>query len=143
MTSTDEHLKKIREHLDEIENAIDEGIEKKPVTIGFNCSACSVQLLELLLHLNNKISAGHIIKHDWFKKPKEGQKIEPLAERKIPVQFDEKKEIYPLIYEIEDNRENLLYGKTDIKKIELVLDSFNKLKSIILPKLKEKGVEIE
>jgi|SRR3989338_3228458 len=142
MTAIEEHIKKIKEHLGEIENAINEGIENKPITIGFNCSACSVQLLELFLHLDNKISMGHVIKHDWFKRPKEGQKIEPLIERKLPVQFDLIKEVYNLIYTIEENRENLLYGKSDAEKIRLVLKSFNKLKEIILPKIKEKGVEI-
>ena len=143
MTSAEEHTKKIKEHLEEIEDAINEGIEKKPITIGFHCSACSVQLLELFLHLENKISVGHVIKHDWFKRPKIEQKIEPLIERKLPVQFEKKKEIYSLIYEIEENRENLVYGKTDSGKIKLVLDSFNRLKEMLLPKLKEKGVEIE
>jgi len=143
MTSAEEHTKKIKEHLEEIEDAINEGIEKKPITIGFHCSACSVQLLELFLHLENKISVGHVIKHDWFKRPKIEQKIEPLIERKLPVQFEKKKEIYSLIYEIEENRENLVYGKTDSGKIKLVLDSFNRLKEMLLPKIKEKGVEIE
>ena len=129
--------------MEEIEDAINEGIEKKPITIGFHCSACSVQLLELFLHLENKISVGHVIKHDWFKRPKIEQKIEPLIERKLPVQFEKKKEIYSLIYEIEENRENLVYGKTDSGKIKLVLDSFNRLKEMLLPKIKEKGVEIE
>ncbi len=143
MTSTEEHIKKIKEHLAEIEDAINEDIEKKPITIGFNCSACAVQLLELFLHLENKISACHVIKHDWFKRPKEGQKIEPLIERKLPIQFDIKNEVYDLIYTIEENRENLLYGKTDKVNIKLVLESFNTLKGIILPKIKEGGVEIE
>lgn len=143
MTSVEEHIKKIKEHLDEIQDAIDEGIEKKPITIGFNCSSCSIQLLELFLHLNNKISMGHVVKHDWFKKPKAGQKVEPMIERKLAVEFDNKKNIYEFIYTIEENRENLLYGKSDIKRIKLVLNSFNKLKSVITPKLKDKGVEIE
>lgn len=143
MTSIDEHVKKIKEHLDEIEDAINEGIEKKPITIGFNCSACSIQLLELFLHVENKISIGKIIKHDWFKRPKAEQKIEPLVERKLPVNFDDKGKIYDLIYCIEENRENLVYGKSDIEKIKVVLDSFNLLKTIIEDRLKERGVPLE
>lgn len=143
MTSVEEHTKKIKEHLEEIDDAINEGIEKKPITIGFNCSACSIQLLELFLHINNKISIGHAIKHDWFKRPKAEQRLEPLIERKLPIQFDDKKEIYNLIYAIEENRENLVYGRSDTKKIKLVLDSFNKLRSIMVPRLREGGVEIE
>ena len=53
MTSIEEHKKKIKEHLDEIDDAINEGIEKKPITIGFHCSACSIQFLELYLHIIN------------------------------------------------------------------------------------------
>jgi len=86
MTSIEEHEKKIKEHLEEIEDAIDSGIEKKPITIGFHSSACASELLELYLHILNKIPIGKIIKHDWFKKPQLGQKIEPLIERKLPVE---------------------------------------------------------
>ena len=56
MTSIEEHKKKIKEHLEEIEDAINSGIEKKPVTIGFHCSACSMQFLEIYLHKIDKIS---------------------------------------------------------------------------------------
>ena len=62
MTSIEEHKKKIKEHLDEIDDAINEGIEKKPITIGFHCSACSIQFLELYLHIINKLSMGKVIK---------------------------------------------------------------------------------
>ena len=60
MTSTDEHAKKIREHLEQISDAIDHGIEDRPMTIGFHCGACAIQLLELYLHKLNKISIGTI-----------------------------------------------------------------------------------
>ena len=76
MTSIEEHKNKIKEHLEEIDDAIREGIEKRPATIGFHCSACSIQLLELYLHITNKIPMGKIIKHDWFKRPHSNQKIE-------------------------------------------------------------------
>lgn len=137
MTSIEEHKKKITEHLEEISDAINEGVEKKPVTIGFHCSACSIQLLELYLHKNNKIPIGKIIKHDWFKKPKLGQKIEPLIERKLHVDFTNKKEIYDIIYEIEENRTSLMYGSPVKEKIKQVLDDFQKLKEIFAPLLKD------
>ncbi len=143
MTSADEHIKKIKEHPDEIEDAINEGIEKKPITIGFNCSACSIQLLELFLHVENKIPIGKIVKHDWFKRPKAEQKIEPLVERKLPVNFEGKDKIYNLIYFIEENRENLVYGKANTEKIKVVLHSFNQLKNILTDKLKQRGVSLE
>ena len=78
MTSIKEHKKKIVEHLEEIEDAINNDIEKKPITIGFHCSAYSIQLLEVYLHKINKIPIGKVIKHDWFKKPKLEQKKNPL-----------------------------------------------------------------
>ena len=143
MTSTDEHIKKIKEHLEEIEDAIDQGIENKPITIGFHCSACSVELLELYLHTINKISVGHVIKHDWFKKPKIEQKKEDLIDRKLKINFNNKKEIYDLIYSIEEKRSNLVYGKSDKKVIESVLNSFLKLKEKLIELLSKEGVKIE
>src|SRR3990167_5451827 len=101
MTSIEEHKRKIKEHLDGIEDAIEEGIEKRPITIGFHCSACTIELLELYLHSLNKIPFGKVLKHDWFKKPKEDQKKEPLIDRKLKIEFDNKEELYNLIYEIE------------------------------------------
>lgn len=113
MTSIEEHKKKIKEHFDEIDDAIDEGIEKKPVTIGFHCSACSIQFLELYLHVANKIPIGKVIKHDWFKRPKPEQKKEPVIERKLNADFPKKQEIYGLIYDLEEERNILMYGKPD------------------------------
>jgi CRISPR/Cas system-associated exonuclease Cas4 (RecB family) len=56
MTTLEEHRRKINEHLTEINDAIEEGIEKKPITIGFHCSACSLELLELYLHKTKSLS---------------------------------------------------------------------------------------
>lgn len=130
MTSIEEHKKKIKEHLEEIEDAINSGIEKKPITIGFHCSACSIQFLEIYLHKINKISIGKVIKHDWFKKPKSEQKKEPLIERKLPIVFQKKEEIYKLIYEIEESRNSLMYGSPAKEKTKKVLENFQKLKEI-------------
>lgn len=130
MTSVDEHKKKIKEHLEEIEDAINQGIERKPVTIGFHCSACSIQFLELYLHKINKIPIGKVIKHDWFKKPKPEQRKEPLIERKLSIQFPKKNDIYDLIYEIEEERTSLMYGKSTKKQIKKTIEYFNKLKDI-------------
>lgn len=130
MTSIEEHKKKIAEHLEEINDAINQGIEKKPVTIGFHCSACALQYLELYLHKNNKIPIGKIIKHDWFKRPKPEQKKEALIERKLKVQFPKKEEIYELIYQLEEERNSLMYGSPSKKQIEKVLKIFFSLKEI-------------
>ncbi len=141
MTSIEEHKKKIQEHIDEIENAIEEGIEKKPVTIGFHCSACAIQFLEIYLHITNKISMGKIIKHDWFKRPKVEQKREPLIERKLPIDFPKKQDVYNLVYDLEDERNTLMYGKSTQEQIKKVLETFSKLKKIFKELLKNEGIE--
>ena len=142
MTTIDEHIKKIREHLDEIDDAIKEGIEKKPITIGFHCSACSLQFLELYLHTINKLSLGKIIKHDWFKEPKLDQKKEPLVERRLKIDFPKKQEIYNLIYSLENERNTLMYGKSTEEQVKKVLDNFNKIKEIFISLLKNENIEL-
>lgn len=142
MTSIDEHKKKIKEHLEEINDAINEGVENKPVSIGFHCSACALQFLELYLHILNKIPIGKIIKHDWFKKPQEKQKKEALIERKLAVVFPKKEEIYSLIYELEEERNSLVYGKPVEKQIKKVVDIFLKLKEIFEELFKNERFEV-
>jgi len=142
MTSIEEHKKKIKEHFEELEDAIMEGVEKKPVTIGFHCSACSIQFLEFYLHLTNKIPIGKVVKHDWFKRPKPEQKKEPLVERKLQVDFPKKQEIYNLIYDLEEERNILMYGKPVEKQIKKVLEIFFKLREIFKELFKNEGVEI-
>jgi len=142
MTSIEEHKKKVREHLELIENAIDKGIEDKPITIGFHTSACALQYLEIYLHVINKIPIGKIIKHDWFKKPQTSQKIEPLIERKLPVVFPRKEKIYSLIYDLEEERNILVYGKASEKQIKNVINLFLKLKEIFEGLFENERIEI-
>lgn len=143
MGSIQEHKRRIAEHLEELEDAIDKGIEKKPVTIGFHASACALELLELYLHKKDLISAGKMIKHNWFERPKQEQKIAALIERKLPAVFPDKEMIYELIYNIEENRNTLIYGKATKPQIELVLKNFNELKQLMIQKLSELGEKIE
>lgn len=143
MTSIESHRRKIREHLNEIKDAIDEGIENKPITLGFHCSSCAVEMLELFLHLENKIPFGKVIKHNWFKKPKAEQKKGALADRKVGANFPDKDEIYSLMYEVEALRDNLVYGTPDSHKIEQILIPFLKLKKILQEKIKERGLDLE
>lgn len=142
MTSIEEHRRKIKEILDGIDMAIDQGVEKWPTLIGFNTSLGATQLLELYLHRINKIDVGKTIKHNWFKRPTKDQKQEPLIERKLGVDFPDKKEIFKLIYDIEKSRDKLVYGKSDRKLIMEVLKNFEKLKEHLLRKLKEERIEI-
>lgn len=143
MASIALHKQHIKEHIEEIEEAIDKGIEKRPATIGFHTSACAVELLELYLHKKNLISTGKTIKHTWFERPKVEQKIKPLIERKLDVTFSHKENIYEIIYTIEENRDNLIYGNSKTEQIELVLKNFLRLKEILFDELEKLGEKIE
>jgi len=143
MTAKEIHKEHIKEHIQEIEDAIAIGIERRPATIGLHVSACSIELLELYLHALGKISSGTMIKHEWFKAPKPGQKIEPLADRKLGVSFHAKDEILSLMYTIEDERNRTIYGKPSNASVGAVLTAFQKLHKIIKEKLHEMGEEIE
>lgn len=143
MVSIQVHKEQIKEHIQEINDAIAIGLEKRPATLGLHASACSISLIEIYLHLHGKISIGTMIKHEWFKPPKKGQKIAPLAERKIGADFPHKDEIFSLMYTIEEHRNKLIYGKPTKVAIDAVLISFQKLHQIIKEKLKELGEEIE
>ncbi|MEK6867641.1 MAG: hypothetical protein AABX98_02345, partial [Nanoarchaeota archaeon] len=119
------------------------GLENRPATLALHVSACSISLLEMYLHVLGKISTGTTIKHDWFKRPKEGQKITPLAERKLGALFPEKEKILSLLYIIEENRNKLIYGKPTKVASDAVYSSFQQLHELIKEKLKEQGVDIE
>jgi len=142
MTSIEEHKKKIKEHLKEINESVEEGIENRAVSIGFHTSACALQFLEVYLHVLNKISIGKVIKHDWFKKPQAEQKKEPLIERKLAIDFTKKQEIYSLIYDLEEERNTLVYGKASEKQLKKVIECFLKLKEIFMELYKNERFEL-
>ena len=142
MTSVKNHLNKIKEHIEELEDAIRTGIEKRASTIGFHVSSCSVDLLESYLHKTGRIPLGKIIKHEWFKRPKLGQKTLPIAERNLPFDFPKKKEIFEEMYAIEEIRNKLIYGKSSVSDIKTALSSFERLKAIILNMLGQDGLNV-
>ncbi|MEK6887924.1 MAG: hypothetical protein AABX14_03190 [Candidatus Aenigmatarchaeota archaeon] len=135
MSAIRDHKKRLQESLDAIDDAIAVGIEKKPVTIGFHTSACAIELLEIYLHKEGKIPIGKMIKHDWFKRPLPEQKVEAMIERKLKVDFPSKEKVYDLIYTIEGNRTNLVYGRPTKTQIEAVVNAFNKLKGMLIEKI--------
>ncbi len=143
MASIQLHKQQIKEHIQEINDAIAIGLEKRPATLGLHASACSISLLEIYLHILGKISIGTMIKHEWFKPPKPGQKIAPLAERMIGAEFPNKEVILSLMYALEEHRNKLIYGKPTKTAIDAVFTSFQKLHVIIKEKLSELGEEIE
>ncbi|MBI4919223.1 hypothetical protein HY837_04785 [archaeon] len=143
MASRNVHLNKIREHLQELKDAKAIGIERRPATIGFHTSACAIDFLELYLHKKGKLELGGQIKHDWFKRPKIGQKIIPLAERKLKIEFQNKKEIFEFLYSLEEKRNKLIYGSSAKSDIEQTLNTFEKYKQLLKEMLNEEGEEIE
>ncbi|MBI2138352.1 hypothetical protein HYU13_02090 [Candidatus Woesearchaeota archaeon] len=143
MTSIMVHKLRVQEHVQAIEEAIAAGIEKKPATIGLHVSACSVSLVELYLHALGKITSGAMIKHEWFKKPNPGQKIMPLAERKLGVEFPRRAEILEQLYSIEEQRNKLIYGNPSKPVIEAVISSHQKLYTIIKEELEARGEKLD
>jgi len=141
MTAQNIHRIKIKEHLQELKDALAIGLERRPATIGFHTSACAIDMLELFLHQTGKIPLGKQIKHEWFKRPKPGQKIKPLAERHLPFSFPEKEAIFNLCYSIEESRNTLIYGNAPLPEIKTTWETFLKLKRILVTLLE--GEEFE
>ncbi|MBU0962378.1 MAG: hypothetical protein KKD48_00580 [Nanoarchaeota archaeon] len=120
------HLKNLKESLEEIENSIKIGIERRQRTIGFHTSVAGCDMLEILLHKLNLIDSGFAVKHDWFNSKRK------IAE-KINIDFPKKNDILDIMYEIETNRNLLCYGKIRDKEIaNKVIFLFNKLKKIFM-----------
>lgn len=142
MASKDVHKQHIEEHLQEVEDALAIGKERRPATLGLHASACSIELLELYLHILGKISSGAMLKHEWFKQPRPEQKIKPLAERKLGIDFPHKQEILSLLYVIEEERNKLIYGKPRKEALEAVLKAFRRLYTLIKKELEAQGEEI-
>ena len=143
MTAQSIHRMKIQEHTQVLRDALAIGIEQRPATIGFHTSACAIDLLELYLHKTGKIPIGMQVKHDWFKRPKLEQKILPLAQRHIPFEFVHKTEIFELLYTIEEKRNTLIYGHSTLSEIKHIVETFRKLKDILLTLLSETGENFE
>src|SRR3989344_9407085 len=98
------HLENLKESVKEIEDAITKGLLQKQRTLGFHTSAGAIDILEIILHKNNLIDSGFVIKHEWFNSKKR------IAE-KFPFDFPSKKEIIKLVTKIESTRNKLCMGK--------------------------------
>lgn len=126
----DAHWKNLRESLSVIDESIEKGLTERQRNIGFNASAACADMLEILLHQNNLIDPGFIVKHDWFSSRRK-------IEDKFNFDFPQKKEIFELIFKIEEKRNMLCYGKPQVvETIQELLDNFNKLKQ----KFREAGL---
>ncbi|MFH0876247.1 MAG: hypothetical protein V1859_10000 [archaeon] len=120
----DNHLEVLKESIEMINESIEIGIAKRQRTIGFNTSAAAVDMLEIYLHRNNLIDPGFMIKHEWLKSKNK-------LNEKFSFDFKEKKKIFELMYEIEEKRNVLCYGKPQsVEVIMKTIEAFNELKEI-------------
>lgn len=118
------HTQKLRESLAVINECIEKGVLERQRNIGFNTSAASIDMLELLLHKLNLIDIGFSIKHDWFNS-------ERKVREKLNFDFPNKENIIKLMCEIENERNKLCYGNSKpLEEIEKVLSLFHKLKNV-------------
>jgi len=124
------HLKNLKESIEVIEESVEKGLVERQRNIGFNTSVACIDMLEILLHKNDLIDPGFIIKHEWFRSANR-------LKEKFPFDFPKKNEIIGLISKIEEKRDTLCYGKPQkLEMIQEVIDNFNILKK----KFKEAGL---
>ncbi len=118
------HLENLKESIQEIETAIQQGLVKKQRSLGFHTSAAAIDMLEIILHKSNLIDPGFVIKHEWFNSAKK-------IKEKFNLEFDHKNEILGLIAKIESPRNILCYGKRqDEVVLKTLIDHFNLLKQL-------------
>jgi hypothetical protein len=120
----EDHLRNINESIEEINYAVQKGIENKQRTIGFNCSVASVEMLEVYLHKLELINPRTIMKHEWFSSIRR-------ANESLNFDFPNKEKIMNLLSKIEEKRNILCYRKKQpVSVIESVLNFFNEIKSL-------------
>ena len=123
--NTDKHYERLRESLEVLEESIEKDIIKRQRTIGFNCSAAAVDMLEIHLHKEKLIDPGFVLKHEWFKSKRK-------IKDKLPFEFKNKNKILRLMDEIETKRNALCYGTPQSETIvKQVIIKFNSLKKIM------------
>jgi hypothetical protein len=138
MTSIERHKELLRQSLNILDIVLAGGLLNNPRAIAFATSSGSVDLLSILLHKTGKLSLGRVIEHQWFKKPLPMQKIKPIYERKLDMDFPKKKAIFSLMCDIEEKRNILAYGNPSDKDISLAVDTFRTLKNIVEEEIGEK-----
>ena len=127
----EDHYQQFRESMAVIDECISRGLQERQRNIGFNTSAASADLLEILLHKLNLIDPGFLVKHDWFNSQNK-------LKEKFAFDFPRKDEILKLITKIEGKRNILCYGRPqDLQLLKEVINDFNKLKKIF----REVGVD--
>ncbi|MFH1711585.1 MAG: hypothetical protein ABH840_04700 [Nanoarchaeota archaeon] len=122
----EEHVKAYEEHVRNIKRLIDEGLEENQRNVGYNVSQGSIELFAILLHRKNLIQgSGEQFDHRIFKS-------KSLIEKKIPIEFPERKKILELMNTIELERNSVCYGKRKRREeIEGMIKRFNQLREVI------------
>ena len=130
----EEHEKAYKEHLHSLNKSIEEGIVENQRNIGYNVSQGSVELFSIFLHkLHLLQGSGDQIDHRIFKN-------KSLIEKKIPVDFPDRKKILELMRLIELERNVICYGtRKPEKRVENIIKNFQELRKLINKNLKEKN----
>lgn len=133
----EEHEKAYKEHLNNLNKLIEEGIEENQRNIGYNISQGSVELFSIFLHkLHLLQGSGDQLDPRIFKS-------KTLVENKVPPKFPERDKILELMKAIELKRNVVCYGKRKAKElIEETIHNFQKLRKLInenLQKLKNEN----
>jgi len=127
----EEHEKAYKEHLENLNKSIDEGIKENQRNIGYNISQGSVELFAIYLHkLRLLQSSGDQFDHRVFKN-------KALIEKKISFEFLNKKKVLDLMEGIELERNAICYGtRKPEKRIKEAIAKFQELRKLINLNLK-------
>jgi len=128
----EDHEKAYKEHLDNLNKAIEQGIEENQRNIGYNISQGSTELFAIYMHkLHLLETSGDQFDHRTFKN-------KSLIEKKIPPKFKDRSRILEIMKFIETERNIICYGKRKIKsRIEKLIKKFQELRKLINKNLNE------
>lgn len=126
MTSVEEHRKSIKSLLKDVEDKVRAdtivGMQK---LIGFSCSEAACDMLALMLHKKNLITAGFNVNHRFFLS-------QNIANKKFGFDFPRKHELLDLLVKQETSRTFLCYGRErDRKVVEECIKNTYKIKEIV------------
>jgi len=132
----EQHEEAYKEHLANINKAIEENIVANQRNLGFDISQGSIELFSLYLHqLNFLQTSGDQLDHRVFKSP-------ALIAKKLPPDFPSKIKILDLMKNIEEERIALCYGNRKPKqRIEKAITYFNELRKIINKEINDAGTK--
>ena len=130
----EEHEKVYQEHINNLDRAIEEGIEENQRNIGYNISQGSVELFAIYLHkLRLLQDSGDQFDHRVFKN-------KALIEKKIPPEFPDRIKVLRLMKDVELERNAICYGTRKPKiRIDRAIMKFQELRKLINFNLKKLG----